>query len=174
MLTDIPAPHRRQTLQKYLLQEQVGGFVNGWGWVSALGLHPAPSTQPGSNLLLLGPEVTDLLLVLLVEPLHVLPRLLQQVTLPQQLPVLPPQHVHVILQLRLVAQQPAVEGAETPTHTVRPSRLLPQPQDITGTFRAQDSQCTSQEQPQPGDSTQGPAKPAVSPMLARPKALLNS
>lgn len=60
-------------------------------------------------LLLLGPEVTDLLLVLLMEPLHILPRLLQQVTLPQQLSILPPQHVHIVLQLGLVAQEPAVE-----------------------------------------------------------------
>lgn len=55
-----------------------------------------------------------LLLVLLPEPFHVLPGLLQQVPLPPQLPILPSQHVHVILQLSLVTQEPAVEGAKTP------------------------------------------------------------
>lgn len=75
-----------------------------------MGLLPAAE----SYLLLLGPEVSYLLLVLLPEPLHVLPGLLQQVPLPPQLPVLPSQHVHVILQLSLVTQEPAVEGAKTP------------------------------------------------------------
>lgn len=78
--------------------------------VADSGLPPAAE----SYLLLLGPEVTDLLLVLLPEPLHVLPGLLQQIPLPPQLPILPSQHVHVILQLRLVTQEPAVEGAKTP------------------------------------------------------------
>ena len=75
---------------------------------------PSAPRPRGLYLLLLGPEVADLLLVLLTEPLHVLPRLLEQVTLPEQLSILPPQHVHVILQLGLVAQEPAVECAEMP------------------------------------------------------------
>lgn len=76
--------------------------------VADFGLPPAAE----SYLLLLGPEVTYLLLVLFPEPLHVLPGLLQQIALPPQLPVLPSQHVHIVLQLRLVTQEPAVEGAK--------------------------------------------------------------
>lgn len=101
-----------------------GKWEDGWGWEYAQ-LWCAPSHPAWLYLLLLGPEVTDLLLVLLMEPLHILPRLLQQVTLPQQLSILPPQHVHIVLQLGLVAQEPAVECATTPIHTVKPSQPPP-------------------------------------------------
>lgn len=80
-----------------------------------------------SYLLLLGPEVTYLLLVLLPEPLHVFPGLLQQVPLPPKLPILPPQHVHVILQLGLVTQEPAVEGAKTPQKHLALTNFSPTP-----------------------------------------------
>lgn len=116
--------------------EQLGGkYLDGWlgGWMNEwmartdgqgaqivgaqMGKEMADfrlPLAPPSYLLLLGPEVTDLLLILLPEPFHVLPGLLQEIPLTQQLPILPSQHVHVVLQLSLVTQEPTVEGAETP------------------------------------------------------------
>lgn len=66
-----------------------------------------------AHLLLLAAQVCDLLLVLVVQPLHLLTGLLQVVVLPHQLRVLPLQGVHVLLQLGLVAQQPTVQRAVT-------------------------------------------------------------
>lgn len=66
-----------------------------------------------AHLLLLAAQVRYLLLVLVVQPLHLLTGLLQVVVLPHQLRVLPLQGVHVLLQLGLVAQQAAVQRAVT-------------------------------------------------------------
>lgn len=111
-----------------------------------------------SYLLLLGPEVTYLLLILLPKPLHVLPGLLQQVPLPPQLPIFPSQHVHVILQLSLVTQEPAVEGAKTPQKHLALTNFSPIPHlqvpQTPGSQRDQDSGHRSQAQ-----SAQREAKP---------------
>lgn len=52
-----------------------------------------------AHLLLLAAQVCYLLLILVVQPLHLLAGLLQVVVLPHQLCVLPLQGVHVLLQL---------------------------------------------------------------------------
>lgn len=69
-------------------------------------------------LLLLLPQVHQLLLVLSVQPLQLLAVLLQVVLLPDQLRVVPPQSLQLFLQLRLFSQDATVQHAgKTETKT---------------------------------------------------------
>lgn len=54
-------------------------------------------------LLLLQPHVSHLLLVIAVQPAELLTALLQVVVFPDQLSVVSPQHLQLLLQLRLVS-----------------------------------------------------------------------
>lgn len=82
-------------------------------WKEEARISPSTPTQAVAHLLLLAAQICDLLLVLIVKPLHLLTGLLQVIVLPHQLCVFPLQGIHVLLQLRLVAQQPTVQRAVT-------------------------------------------------------------
>lgn len=82
-------------------------------WKEEARISPSTPTQAVAHLLLLAAQVCDLLLVLIVKPLHLLTGLLQVIVLPHQLCVFPLQGIHVLLQLGLVAQQPTVQRAVT-------------------------------------------------------------
>lgn len=62
-------------------------------------------------LLLLQPEICQLGLVLAVQPLQLLAALFEVVVLSHQLGVVPPERLHLLLQLRLFSQDTAVQHA---------------------------------------------------------------
>lgn len=62
-------------------------------------------------LLLLQPELCQLCLVLTVQPLELLAALLQVVVLSDELGVVPPERLRLLLQLRLLSQDTAVQHA---------------------------------------------------------------
>lgn len=62
-------------------------------------------------LLLLQPQVRQLRLVLLVQPLELLAVLFEVVVLSDELAVVPPERLHLLLQLSLLSQDAAVQHA---------------------------------------------------------------
>lgn len=74
-------------------------------------MHTDGNAAGCCHLLLLEPHVCHLLLVLVMQPPQLLAVLLQVVVLPHELRVVPLHGVHLLLQLGLVSQEMAVQGA---------------------------------------------------------------
>lgn len=76
----------------------------------------------GLHLLLLQPEVCQLFLVLTVQSFELLAALFEVVVLSDKLGVLPPDGLHLLLQLGLFAQDAAVQHTGERKHTERSSK----------------------------------------------------